>query len=315
MLSLFWGQADALITLVHFEHLSPMQSIILWELRFPRVLATILVGAGLAVSGVAMQALFRNPLAEPGFVGISAGAALGAVLMIVLGPLFWIGYGVGYNSAWLALGAFAMAFLVTVLLHRLSTQKGQTQVGFMLLAGVALNAFSAALTGLLVTLSDDQQLRSVIFWMMGSFSSVQMSDVLLLCSVISLGLAGLWRLASQMDVYLLGEETSQQMGYDPQPLKSQIMWLSALMVGVSVALVGVISFVGLIVPHIMRLWFGVGHRELIVASSLGGAILLTIADWAARLFISPAELPIGLLMALIGAPFFLIMLINKRQGL
>lgn len=310
LLSLFWGQQSALQNLLHWQGLTPMESIILWELRLPRVLATALVGAALAVSGVAMQALFRNPLAEPGFVGVSSGAALGAVLMIVFAPLLW-----GFSSGWMALGAIVMALLVTALLHRLSTRNGQTQVGFMLLAGVALNAFAAALTGVLVILSDDQQLRSVIFWMMGSFSGIQLTDLVWLLGAVFIGMIGLWRLVSHMDVYLLGEAASQQMGFDPQPIKRQIMWLTALMVGVSVALVGVIGFVGLIVPHIMRLWFGVSHRKLMWASAIGGASLLTLADWVARVLIAPAELPIGLLMALLGAPFFLVMLINKRKGL
>lgn len=310
LLSLFWGQGLALLSLLQLADLTPLQSIILWELRLPRVLATILVGAALAVAGVAMQALFRNPLAEPGFVGVSSGAALGAVLMMVLMPLLWSG-----DSALMAFGAIAMALLVTALLHRLSTHNGQTQVGFMLLAGVALNAFAAALTAVLVTLSDDQQLRSIIFWMMGSFSGVQLGDLIWLFGAVLVGMVGLWRLVSHMDVYLLGEAASQQMGYDPQPFKRQIMWLTALMVGVSVALVGVIGFVGLIVPHIMRLWFGVSHRKLLWSSAIGGASLLTLADWVARVLIAPTELPIGLLMALLGAPFFLVMLINKRKGL
>ena len=310
-LSTFWQQLDALQVLLNFGNLNETQSLILWELRLPRVIATSLVGAGLAVSGVAMQSLFRNPLAEPGLVGVSSGAALGAVLMIVAGPWFWI----DVSSGWLALSAFLMAFAVTALLHVLSIHRGQTQVGFMLLAGVALNAFAAALTGLLVSVSDDQQMRSVIFWMMGSFSSLDWQAVLWILMAILIGMVGLWRRAHHMDVFLLGESVSQQMGFDPQPFKRQMMWLSALMVGVSVALVGVIGFVGLMVPHLMRLWFGVGHRQLLLASALGGAILLTLADWFARIWIAPAELPIGLLMSLLGAPFFLMMLLHKRQGL
>lgn len=308
LLSLSLGAVN--ISPLDWGQLSPQQSFILWEIRLPRLLGNILVGMALAVSGVALQALFRNPLAEAGLIGVSSSAALGAVLTIVIAPWFFI----EVSSMALSFTAFSLAFLVSLLLYKISTERGYTNVAFMLLAGVAINALMAALTGLTITLSSDQQMRSVVFWMMGSFSAIDWPQVGLLSLLVGLGVFGLMRLAKQMDVYLLGETVSQQMGFDPKPFKWQILILTALMVGVSVSLVGIIGFVGLIVPHFMRLWLGVMHQKLLLSSALGGAILLGVADIAARTLVSPTELPIGLLMALLGAPFFLALLLQKRKG-
>lgn len=308
LLSLNLGAAN--ISPLDWGDLTPQQAFVIWEIRLPRLLANILIGMALSVSGVALQALFRNPLAEAGLIGVSSSAALGAVLTIVIAPWFFV----DISSMALSLTAFSMAFLVSFLLYKISTEKGQTNVAFMLLAGVAINALMAALTGLTITLSSDQQMRSVVFWMMGSFSAIDWPEVAVLSLLVGLGLFGLMRLAKQMDVYLLGEKVSQQMGFDPKPFKWQILLLTALMVGVSVSLVGVIGFVGLIVPHFMRLWLGVMHQSLLLSSAIGGAILLVLADLAARMLVSPTELPIGLLMALLGAPFFLALLLQKRKG-
>lgn len=294
-----------------WQGLSEQQSLVLWELRLPRVLMTALVGAGLAVSGVALQALFRNPLAEPGLIGVSSSAALGAVSVIVLGGLLW-----GVVSGWqMSLAAFISAAAVTLLIYLIATRQGTTDVALMLLAGVALNAVAGALTGLLITVSDDVQLRSVIFWMMGSFSGADWSQVTLL-TVISLLVIGRFLMLSRpLNALLLGESNCLHMGYAVQPLKWQIMGLSALLVGTAVALVGVIGFVGLMVPHMVRLWVGPDHRQLLPLSALGGALLMVLADWAARSVMPPAELPIGLLMALLGGPFFLGMLLKRRGRL
>ncbi|MEA3405232.1 MAG: iron ABC transporter permease [Pseudomonadota bacterium] len=288
--------------------LTAQQNLVVWELRFPRIILTALVGAGLAVAGVSLQALFRNPLAEPGLIGVSSSAALGAVLVIVLGGALW-----GEVQGWqMSIAAFVFAGAMTVMLYLIATRKGKTDVALMLLAGVAINAIAGALTGLLITISSDVQLRSVMFWMMGSFANVSWQDVALVASVMFISLFGLIRLIKPLNAFLLGEQTCLHMGYTVQKLKWQVMGLSALLVGTAVALVGVIGFVGLIVPHMVRLWVGPDHRSLIPLSALGGALLLVLADLLARSVLQPAELPIGLLMALLGGPFFLMMLLKRR---
>lgn len=291
--------------------LSPQQSLILWEIRLPRTLMAAIVGAGLAISGVALQALFRNPLAEPGLIGVSSSAAFGAVFVIVLGGVIWQDVGVWQMS----LSAFLAAALSTALLYSIATRNGHTDVALMLLTGVAFNAIAGALTQLLITFSDDTQLRSVMFWMMGSFANLSWSSVTIVLSLVLVSLIGLWRLVKPMNAFVLGENVCLQMGYEPKWFKWQVMGFSALMVAAAVSVVGVIGFVGLVVPHIMRLWVGSDHRLVLPLSAIGGAILLVIADLFARQILYPAELPIGLLMALLGGPFFLMLLLNKRRGI
>jgi len=305
------GLGEMPISLFDLNHLSEQQQFVLFEIRMPRVLGSALVGAGLAVSGVALQALFRNPLADAGLIGVSSASALGAVMVIVVLPWFMV----AISPMTLSVAAFGMGLAMTGLLYYLSTQNGQTQVAFMLLAGVALNALAAALTALFVTLSTDSQMRSIIFWMMGSFSGMTWTEVLILVGVMGTSLWALIRSARQMDLYLLGESVSQQMGQDPKPFKYKMMAWSALMVGVAVSMVGMIGFVGLVVPHMMRLWVGVPHQKLLPASALGGAILMVLADSLSHNLVSPLELPVGLLMALIGSPFFLWILWQKRRGI
>lgn len=288
---------------------SDQQAWVLWELRIPRLLLVMFVGAGLAVAGVVLQALFRNPLAEPGLIGVSSSAALGAVFVIVLGAMLW-----GDVSAWqMSLAAILSAILVTFLIYRLATKYGYTDVALMLLAGVAINAIAGAATQLLISISDDSQLRTVIFWMMGSFANSEAINLWLLIIVTSITTLLFIGLAKPLNALLLGEQEALYMGFNPKPLKLQIMWGSAVMVGLAVATVGVIGFVGLIVPHIARLMVGNQHQRLIPFSALLGAALLLYADWFAKTVIAPAELPIGLFMALLGGPFFLAMLLQQRN--
>ncbi len=290
--------------------LSAPQALVLWEIRLPRILLAAVVGAGLAISGVALQALFRNPLAEPGLIGVSSSAALGAVFVIVLGRVLWQEVAVWQISV----AAFLMASFSTALLYLIATRHGHTDVALMLLAGVAFNAIFGALTQLLITFSDDAQLRSALFWMMGSLANLSWFSVGLVSAFVLIATLALWRLVKPMNAFLLGENVSLQMGYEPKWFKWQVMGLSALIVGVSVSMVGVIGFVGLVVPHIIRLWVGADHRLVLPLSALGGAILLVLADLLARQLLYPAELPIGLLMALLGGPFFLMMLLSKRYA-
>ncbi|GKT12558.1 MAG: heme transport system permease protein [Thiomicrorhabdus sp.] len=289
--------------------LSAQQSMVLWEIRLPRLMMAAVIGAGLAISGVALQALFRNPLAEPGLIGVSSSAAFGAVFVIVLGGTLWQEVSVWQISA----AASVAASVSTVLLYSISTRHGHTDVALMLLAGVAFNAIAGAMTQLLITFSDDSQLRSALFWMMGSMANLSWPTVWMVTGLVSLATIALWRLVNPMNAFLLGEKTCMQMGYDPKWFKWQVMGFSALIVGASVSVVGVIGFVGLVVPHIIRLWIGADHRLVLPLSAIGGAVLLVLADLLARQLIFPAELPIGLLMALLGGPFFLMLLLGKRN--
>lgn len=292
------------------EGLSPQQWFILQELRLPRVVMAMVVGAGLAVAGVALQALFRNPLAEPGLIGVSSSSAFGAVFMMVLGGLIW-----NQVAVWqVGLAAFLAGLLSTWLIYRLATRNGQTDVALMLLAGVALNALMGAGTQMLLSIADLVELRSVTFWLMGSLSNLPWSSVAMVLSVVLFSTVILWRLVRSMNAFVLGENSAKFMGFDAGRFKLQVMLFSALMVSAAVALVGVIGFVGLVVPHMVRLWVGADHRLVLPLSALGGAVLLVVADWLARVALYPLELPIGLLMALLGAPFFLMMLLKRRQG-
>ena len=282
---------------------------VLWELRIPRLLLVMMVGAGLAVAGVVLQALFRNPLAEPGLIGVSSSAAFGAVLVIVLGSSLW-----GQVASWqMSVAGMIGAIVTTAIIYRLATKWGRTDVAMMLLAGVAINAIAGAGTQLLISLSDDAQLRNVMFWMMGSFANSETLNLWILLAVVFVVSFVFWRLAKPLNALLLGEQEALHMGYDPNPLKAKIMWGSAIMVGLAVATVGVIGFVGLIVPHISRLLVGNQHQKLIPFSALLGAALLLYADWIAKTLIQPAELPIGLFMAILGGPFFLMMLLQQRN--
>ena len=242
------------------------------------MLLAALVGAGLAISGVALQALFRNPLAEPGLIGVSSSAAFGAVFVIVLGGLLWQDVAVWQISV----AAFLMASVSTAMLYVMATRQGHTDVALMLLVGVAFNAIFGALTQLLITFSDDTQLRSALFWMMGSLANLSWFSVGIISVFVSVSTVGLWRLVKPMNAFLLGENTCLQMGYEPKWFKWQVMGFSALIVGVAVSVVGVIGFVGLVVPHIIRLWVGSDHRFVLPLSALGGAILLVFADLLAR---------------------------------
>ena len=281
---------------------------VLMSIRFPRTLLAILVGGGLSVAGALMQGLFRNPLADPGLLGVSSGAALGAALVIVLGTaLGWLG-------AWvLPVAAFIGAVVSTVCVMRLSTVGSKTVVANMLLAGIAINAIAGAATGFLVYLADDDQLRDLTFWTLGSFGGASWSDVHLALLLIALPTGLALFLSRSLNVMLLGESAAYMLGVEIQRLKTIIVVMVCVIVGCSVALSGLIGFVGLVVPHLCRLMFGPDNRKVVPASMLLGATLLLGADLVSRLVIIPAELPIGIVTSIIGGPFFLALLSRNRQ--
>ncbi|HCF4751949.1 TPA: iron ABC transporter permease [Pseudomonas aeruginosa] len=284
---------------------------ILGQIRLPRTLLGLAVGAVLALSGVAMQGLFRNPLADPGLVGVSSGAALGAALAIVFGaslgglPAFLAPY-------LLSLCAFGGGLGVTWLVYRLGRRDGQTNVATMLLAGIALTALSGAVIGLFTYLADDATLRTLTFWNLGSLNGASYPRLWPLLLVALLVACWLPRRADALNALLLGESEARHLGFDVERLKAELVLCTAFGVGAAVAAAGMIGFIGLVVPHLIRLVAGPDHRTLLPASMMAGAILLLLADLLARLALAPAELPIGIVTALIGAPFFLYLLLRGR---
>ena len=285
--------------------------LILGQIRLPRTLLGLAVGAVLALTGVSMQGLFRNPLADPGLVGVSSGAALGAAFAIVLGAA-WGGLPEAFGPYLLSISAFAGGLLVTSMVYRLGRRDGQTNVVSMLLAGIALTALAGALIGLLTYLADDATLRSLTFWNLGSLNGASYDRLWPL--LIVAGAVAFWlpRRAKALNALLLGESEARHLGFDVEKIKRELIWCTALGVGAAVAAAGLIGFIGLVVPHLMRLLVGPDHRILLPASLLAGASLLLFADLLARLLLAPAELPIGIVTALIGAPFFLYLLVRGR---
>ncbi|WP_373316916.1 FecCD family ABC transporter permease [Chitinolyticbacter albus] len=267
---------------------------VLWQVRLPRVLFAVLVGGGLALAGAAMQALFRNPLAEPGLVGISAGGALGAVAAIVLG---------GANFTLMAPAAFVGSLLATLIAYRL----GRIGHGMdsILLAGVAINAICWAIIGLFTYLANDAQLRTLTFWNLGSLAGATWPLLAFLGPWTVLICALLLRDWRAMNALLLGEREAHHLGFALKPLRRRLIVLTALLVGPLVAATGTIGFVGLVVPHLVRLVLGADHRGLLPTAILAGALALALADWLARTVVIPSELPIGVVTSLIGGPFFL----------
>ncbi|MCC5808760.1 MAG: iron ABC transporter permease [Ectothiorhodospiraceae bacterium] len=282
------------------------------ELRLPRLLLGALVGAALALSGAMLQGLFRNPLADPGLIGVSSGAALGAVGVIVLGERLFSVVGVGVPAGALPVAAFVGALVATLVIWRIASRNGTTQVALLLLAGIAINAIAGAGTGVLTFMADDAQLRTLTFWSMGSLAHASWPDLRVTAPLLLILLLAMPMLARPLNALLLGEAVAGHLGHEVHRVKQATVLLSALAVGAAVSVSGLIGFVGLVAPHLVRLTIGVDHRWLLPASALLGACLLVSADMLARVVVAPAELPIGLVMALIGGPFFLILLMRQR---
>lgn len=289
--------------------------LIILSIRVPRLILGGLIGAALAVSGALMQGLFRNPLADPGLVGVSSGAALAAGFTIVLGDRLFGAAAGQIPFVTLPFGAFLGGLAATLILYAIATRHGRTSVAIMLLAGVALGAFAGALTGVLAFVSDDRQLRDLTFWSLGSLSGASWTKVATVTPLILPILVAVPFLARGLNALLLGEAEAFHLGIPVQMLKRVAILMVAVVVGASVAVAGVIGFVGIVVPHLLRLLFGPDHRVLLPLSALLGAILLIGADLLARTMVAPAELPIGILTAAIGAPFFLWLLLRRDRAL
>ncbi|OLP62395.1 iron ABC transporter [Xaviernesmea oryzae] len=289
--------------------------IIILDIRLPRALLGLLVGSALAVSGALMQGLFRNPLADPALVGVSSGAALGAVTMIVLGHALMPWLPPALSLLALPLAAFLGGLASTLLLYRIATSGQVTSVATMLLAGIALGALSSAATGLLVFIADDRQLRDITFWTLGSLAGATWQKVAIAAPVILVALGISSILARGLNALTLGEAAAFHMGFSVQRLKIGAILCVAAATGAAVATSGAIGFIGIVVPHLLRLVIGPDNRYLLPASALLGAALLLGADMISRLVAAPAELPIGIITALAGAPVFLAILIRGRGRL
>jgi iron complex transport system permease protein len=289
-------------------------SLIVFQIRIPRLLLGILVGAGLAICGTVMQGLFRNPMADPGLLGVSSGAALGAVLIIVLG-LSWFGSLLHAIGSWLLpLMAFAGGLTSIVVVYQLSKSNNRTDVPTMLLAGIAVNAIAGAFIGLLSYIADDTQLRDLIFWSLGSLEVTNWWKLAIGMALTLPAIVCIPFYANALNANLLGENEARHLGIDMEDVKKRLIILIALVVGVSVSLSGIIGFVGLVVPHLLRIMIGPDHRLLLPASALFGASLLVAADIIARSIVAPAEIPIGIITAILGGPFFLWLLVRFHKA-
>ncbi|MBA3448106.1 MAG: iron ABC transporter permease [Pseudaminobacter sp.] len=318
LFSLTFGASDASALAVARDFFMPpaedvlsgKDRIIIHDIRLPRSILAALIGAALAVSGAVMQGLFRNPLADPGLVGVSAGAALGAVSVIVLGETMLATAWLGIHA--LPFAAFAGALATTMTLYRVSTRRGQTSVATMLLAGIALAAMAGAFMGVLIFMADDGQLRDLTFWQLGSLAGATWPKIAATGPIIMAALLASPFLARALNALALGEAAANHLGIPVQRFKNIAIVTVAAATGASVAVSGGIGFVGIVVPHLLRLLIGPDHRYLLPASALLGASMLLLADTASRVVVAPAELPIGIVTAAIGAPFFLWILLRRR---
>ncbi|MGW1312686.1 FecCD family ABC transporter permease [Streptomyces californicus] len=282
---------------------------VLWNVRLPRVVLALLVGASLGCAGALMQGVFGNPLAEPGVIGISAGAAVGAVASIALGLSF-------FGNWTITVCAFVAGLATVLLVYALSRSGGRTEVVTLILTGIAVNAFAGALIGLFIFFADNAQITQITFWQLGSLSQATWPKVLavLPCAVAGLLIAPFY--ARKLDLLALGERPARHLGVDVERLRIVLVLVVALLTAAAVAVAGIISFIGLLVPHLLRMANGPGHRFLVPASALGGGVILVAGDLAARTVAAPAELPLGVLTALFGSPFFFWLLrrTRRRQG-
>lgn len=295
---------------------SPAERAVFEAIRAPRVVLAVAVGAALGASGAAVQGVFRNPLADPGLIGVSPGAALGAVLVIVLGPVL---FG-QIDSAWrpwlLPAAAFVGGLGATFIVYMAARAEGRLIVSTMLLAGVAVGAISGAGLGWLTFLSDEEQLRTLTFWSLGSVGGATWASVFPAALLIGAAVAMLLGLRRSLNALALGESEARHLGFDPTKTAALTAVLAAVAVGAAVAACGIVGFVGLIAPHLVRLMAGPDHRIVLPGAALLGAALLVFADTLARTVVAPAELPLGVVTALVGGPFFFWLLLkDKRRSL
>ncbi|WP_235480359.1 FecCD family ABC transporter permease [Leifsonia sp. Leaf264] len=284
----------------------PTTDAALWSIRFPRIIMAVVIGAALAAAGTLMQAVFANPLAEPGVVGVSSGAALGAAASIVFG---W-----AFLGEWtIAVAAFAAGLVTTLFVYLSSRSGGKTEVVTLVLTGIAVNAFAGAALALLMFLGDAGSREQIVFWQLGSLNGSRWQQVAVVAPLVIAGLVVAFLLARTLDLFSLGERGARHLGVNVEGVRIVVVVVVAVLVCAAVAFAGIIAFVGLVVPHLMRMIIGPAHRALLAASVLGGAVLLLAADLVARTAVPMADLPIGLLTSLIGGPFFFWLLRRTRR--
>lgn len=279
---------------------------ILWQIRVPRVILSALVGLLLSISGVILQGILRNPLADPYILGVSAGGAVGASIAIALGLQFAV---LGMSSV--PLLAFAFSLVSVLIVYRLSHVGGKTAPETLILAGVAISAFCAAILSLIIILTGN--LQSIYFWLLGSLSSASWMNVVTVIPYAVLGAGIAYFFSKELNALLLGEEMARTLGIEVEKVRLILVGVSSLMTAAAVSVSGLIGFVGLIIPHWVRILIGPNHRYLIIVSALSGMLLMVVADTLARTVLSPVEIPIGIIMALVGAPFFLFLLRRRRM--
>lgn len=294
---------------------SQIDSAVVTAIRLPRTIGGFAIGAALAVTGAILQGLFRNPLADPGLVGISNGAALAAVSMIVFGGILVGQIPPEYQRFVLPVVSFVGALLATSIVFRISRIGGNISVATMLLAGIAIGAIAAAGIGMLIFVADDNQLRTLNFWMLGSLGGLTWDILLPAAPFMLLPCLFAGRLARGLNLLSMGDDEAGHLGLDANRFKRLTILLIALATGAAVAVSGIIAFIGLVVPHLLRLSVGPDHRLLLPGAALLGASLLVLADVFARTIVAPAELPLGVITSLIGGPFFLWLLLRQRRVL
>ena len=295
--------------------ISPSEKYVLWDVRLARIVMAILIGSILAVSGTVMQGMFKNPLATPDLIGITAGATLMAAITIVLGSHFKEYLPEFIQFSLLSIAAFIGALVTTFAVYRISTTQGKTNVVIMLLSGVAITALGFAIVGFLIYLSKDEQLRDLTFWNLGSLGGATWTKNGILAVVLLISYSILINKGKALNAMMLGEKDAEHLGIPVEKIKKQIVVLTALMVGACVAFSGTIGFVGLIVPYILRLIFKSNYQIILPLAAVMGSILLLVADTFSRTIVAPAEIPIGVLTAFMGAPVFIAILIRFKNSM
>ncbi len=285
-----------------------MQWYVLWNLRLPRTLMAICVGALLGMAGCAMQGLVRNPLADPGLIGISGGAAAAAATSMAILPLYWP----GVTSFATVIAAFCGALLTVAMVLRMAKRPHGVAVSTLILAGVAINALTGTVIGAISYLADDDALRQISYWTMGSLAGANWLQVALLSSCLLISACVFWHCRAALNLFALGEQEAAYQGLNVTRYKNLLLWTVAFAVALATALCGIIGFIGLVIPHICRNLVGVDQRFLMPASGIFGSVLLVLSDCVSRSLFSPLEVPIGIITSAVGAPFFLYLLYQQR---
>ena len=286
---------------------------VIFNIRLPRIFLALLVGMGLGTSGAILQGLFRNFLVDPGFIGVSSGAAVGAMISIMF--LNIISYYIPFLSIVYILPLLAMigSFFATVLIYKISKIDNRTNIMVMLLSGIAINALAGSIIGLFVSMSSDAELRSFTFWTLGGLDNADWDIVFITSIFVVLPLIAVYFMKKQLDIFMLGDAEANHLGVDIEMLKKKIILFSSIIVGISVSFCGMIGFIGLVTPHLVRLFIGPNHKLLIPGSALLGAVILSLSDLIAKSIIAPAQLPIGVITSAIGAPFFIWLILNQKK--